>query len=209
MPRLELYYMGRLPTSLLIIVLHFFAISCLGADEQVRQIQEELRKRHLFYGNIDGELSPALNAAISHYQKKKGFAVTGTLDPETRASLGLEEMVPQVAPTPFVVVKRDDVRGGNGELLPCSTALLTAQPNQEAWPKAEQAVSPSPAASHEDDVQAPAEGRTKHLRRKTAPPQPAKTSNPFLMAYQRVDHALNLILHDTQPRKKRASKKHG
>lgn len=62
----------------------------LRADETVRQVQEELRKRNLYFGNIDGQESPELAGALKRYQKRKGFAVTGTVDPETATSLHVQ-----------------------------------------------------------------------------------------------------------------------
>ena len=208
-PGSEFCYMGRVAGPLLVIILQCFAVSCFAADEQIRQIQGELRKRHLFYGNVDGECSPALTAAISHYQRKKGFPVTGTLDPETRASLGFKEIVPQLAATPFVVLKLDDVRGGNGELLPSSTALFASLSNQPAWPFAEDAVTPSPAAPPEQKIQSPAEGRTKRVGPRNGRQRVRPTTNPFVMAYQSVDRAVRQAFGDKQPRKKRDPKKRG
>ena len=44
------------------------------ADETTRQIQEELRKRNLYFGNIDGQSSPvlidALKTAITKREKR-------------------------------------------------------------------------------------------------------------------------------------------
>jgi hypothetical protein len=57
------------------------------ADETVRQVQEELRKRNLYFGNIDGRTSPELAGALKRYQTRKGFAVTGGVDQETANSL--------------------------------------------------------------------------------------------------------------------------
>jgi peptidoglycan hydrolase-like protein with peptidoglycan-binding domain len=60
------------------------------ADETVRQVQEELRKRNLYFGNIDGQTSPVLIDALKRYQTRKGFAVTGKVDPDTATSLHVQ-----------------------------------------------------------------------------------------------------------------------
>ena len=60
------------------------------ADEKIRQAQEELRKRNLYFGNVDGQESPDLSGALKRYQSRKGFAVTGSVDAETAASLHIE-----------------------------------------------------------------------------------------------------------------------
>jgi len=57
------------------------------ADETVRQVQEELRKRNLYFGNIDGQTSPEFSGALKRYQQRKGFAVTGSVDQDTASSL--------------------------------------------------------------------------------------------------------------------------
>ena len=62
----------------------------LSADETVRHVQEELRKRNLYFGDIDGQSTPEVTNALKRYQKRKGFAVTGTVDPDTAASLHVQ-----------------------------------------------------------------------------------------------------------------------
>lgn len=59
----------------------------LRADDTIRQVQEELRKRNLYFGNIDGESTPEVISSLKRYQKRKGFAVTGAVDAQTAASL--------------------------------------------------------------------------------------------------------------------------
>ncbi len=59
------------------------------ASEQARSVQEELRRRNIYFGDIDGRSSDELSQAISRYQKRKGLAATGREDPDTLRSLGL------------------------------------------------------------------------------------------------------------------------
>jgi hypothetical protein len=61
----------------------------LRADETLRQVQEELRKRNLYFGNIDGESTSEVVSSLKRYQKRKGFAVTGAVDAQTAASLNV------------------------------------------------------------------------------------------------------------------------
>src|SRR5256714_15328118 len=73
------------------------------ADETVRQVQEELRKRNLYFGNIDGQSSPVLVDALKRYQARKGFTVTGKVDHDTAVSLHVETTtVAAVPPLPHV-----------------------------------------------------------------------------------------------------------
>jgi hypothetical protein len=60
-------------------------------DEQTRQVQEELRKRHLFFRDIDGRPSLDYAIALKRYQARQGFAVSGIADEMTLYSLGIGE----------------------------------------------------------------------------------------------------------------------
>jgi hypothetical protein len=77
------------------------------ADELVRRVQEELRKRHLYFGDVDGRQTPETEAAIRRYQERKGFAGTGAATPETLRSLGLGP-VEDAEPWPELPVLRSD-----------------------------------------------------------------------------------------------------
>lgn len=60
-------------------------------DEETRQVQEELRKRHLFFRDIDGRPSLEYAIALKRYQARQGFAVSGVADEMTLYSLGIGE----------------------------------------------------------------------------------------------------------------------
>ena len=62
------------------------------ADDHVRAVQEELRKRNMYFGDVDGQMTPELVSSLKRYQTRKGFAVTGTIDPTTAASLNVGTM---------------------------------------------------------------------------------------------------------------------
>src|SRR3954468_10145758 len=78
------------------------------ADETVRQVQEELRKRNLYFGNIDGQNSPVLTDALKRYQTRKGFAVTGPVDKDTARSLNISPATVAAATLPDVPVLKSD-----------------------------------------------------------------------------------------------------
>ncbi|MEY2548792.1 MAG: hypothetical protein QOD64_1374 [Verrucomicrobiota bacterium] len=65
--------------------------STLLADEETRRVQEELRKRHLFFRDIDGRPGVEFSRALKNYQQRKGFAQTGVADDVTLYSLGIGE----------------------------------------------------------------------------------------------------------------------
>ncbi|CAN5183395.1 hypothetical protein BH20VER2_BH20VER2_04700 [soil metagenome] len=61
----------------------------LWADEGIRQIQEQLRKRSLYFGDINGRPSEEFVDALKKYQERKGFPPTGRVDDVTATSLNV------------------------------------------------------------------------------------------------------------------------
>ena len=122
------------------LVLLFATPGALRADEIVRQVQEELRKRNLYFGNIDGEESPELAGALKRYQKRKGFAVTGSVNEETATSLHIQAAtVASTAVLPDGPVLKSDVASA----LPESQQLAL---QREAEEKIDLDPSPPPPA---------------------------------------------------------------
>ena len=80
------FHVARLLGVCLLLVL---ATPAARADEVMRQVQEELRKRNLFFGDVDGRVSEQLAAALHRYQERKGFASTGEANPDTLYSLNV------------------------------------------------------------------------------------------------------------------------
>src|SRR5256714_11721759 len=118
--------MCRLLTTLLLLVLPFSGVA--RADETVRQIQEELRKRNLYFGNIDGQTNPLLVTALKRYQARKGFAVTGKADANTATSLHVQtSRVTASAPLPDVPVLKSDTESA----LPESQRLALQRETEE------------------------------------------------------------------------------
>jgi peptidoglycan hydrolase-like protein with peptidoglycan-binding domain len=202
--------MGKVPTSLLSIVFHLYLIEAVFADEQVRKAQEELHKRHLFYGDITGEVSPALTTAISAYQQKKGFSPSGRLDLETCASLGLMKApvkLVRIEP-PFVFVDGGDLRGANGEALPDSVLAYRSSddPYIQITSSAANAEQVALATAGDDtgSLIKAQPAPNKHSRLRPRRIQPHKETNPLVLAFHTVDHAIRVLVGDTQPRKKRA-----
>jgi len=60
------------------------------ADDVVRAVQEELRRRNMYFGDVDGRKSPELIAALTRYQTRKGLPTTGEIDEITTQSLDIE-----------------------------------------------------------------------------------------------------------------------
>ncbi len=85
----------------------------IRAQTDLRSVQEELRRRSLYFGDVNGRGSSELEEATKRYQKRKGFAATGKPDRETLRSLGLvprsaDEAPPQEVSWPEEPVLRSD-----------------------------------------------------------------------------------------------------
>jgi hypothetical protein len=197
--------MGKFPASLLSIVFQLCLVEALWGDEHIRRVQEELRKRHLFYGDISGELTSSLTTAIARYQAKKGFAYTGRLDSETCASLGIFQAGSQPSRTPFVVADTGEFRGANGEVLP-SSQLLRKPIDERGTQFSSGKINagrglPDFAGSDVERFR-----QTGTASKRTAAPsrrlKPRKETNPVALAFQSVDHAVKFLFGDTRKKKK-------
>lgn len=119
-----------------------------NADQQTRRIQEELRKRNLYFGDIDGRSTPELQHALRRYQSRKGFEATGAVDQVTANSLHVEyEATPKVTagstPLPDVPVLKSDAAR---DLPEAQQIALAEQGDIEPAPSpAAPAESPNPA----------------------------------------------------------------
>ena len=127
--------MGKWLACLLFAVAGIIPADASCGHEQTRRVQDELRNRHLFYGNTTGEYSPELMAALKRYQTRKGLGATGIIDRATLASLDIPGSPPPVEELPLMTA----------ESTPQS-ALATA-PKLEQPPVEQEQVTPSPIES--------------------------------------------------------------
>ncbi len=198
--------MGRFPTSLLGIVFQLCLIEAVWGADHIRRVQEELRKRHLFYGDISGEVTPSLTTAIARYQGKKGFVRTGRLDSETCTSLGIfQPAAARPSRTPFVVADTGEIRGANGEVLPSSHLLR--QPIDERGTQFnrdmivdDRGISDFSRTAIGSDQSLLASKRTRARSRPVRPQK--KQTNPVVLAFQSVDHAVKFLFGDSRKKKK-------
>jgi peptidoglycan hydrolase-like protein with peptidoglycan-binding domain len=99
----------------LALLAFLFPSPLLRAQDEVRSVQEELRRRSLYFGNVDGRESAELAEATRRYQRRKGFAATGKPDRDTLRSLGLlphspDEPPPKELNWPAEPVLKSDVK---------------------------------------------------------------------------------------------------
>jgi hypothetical protein len=122
-----------------LLVLSISVPLAVRADETVRQVQEELRKRNLYFGNVDGQTNAELTGALKRYQKRKGFAMTGSVDQETATSLHVQAPATVAAVLPDVPVLKSDIASA----LPESQRLAL---ERESEAKPDFTPSPPPPA---------------------------------------------------------------
>src|SRR5437868_9644895 len=124
----------------------------LSADEPTRRAQEELRKRNLYFGDINGQTNPELAEAIKRYQARKGFNPTGELDEETADSLKIQiaESRNAAQPLPDVpVLKSDSAR----DLAEPDEATLQVATQEEANSSAAPVAPPAESPTKADELQ--------------------------------------------------------
>ena len=128
----------REQSLILFLTLVLACLSNVRADEETRQVQEELRKRHLFFRDIDGQPSMEYAVALKRYQQRKGFAQTGIADEVTLYSLGIGLPAPPAegpAVLPDVPVLKSDL--ALPEVRPRPAPVPTKEQNAGAIAKAE------------------------------------------------------------------------
>ncbi len=74
-----------------ILIFSVLLSSQIFADTSTERLQTILKAQGFFYGDADGVSSPEMIAALRRYQIRNGLEVTGTINDETRTSLGLED----------------------------------------------------------------------------------------------------------------------
>src|SRR5690348_8764344 len=65
-------------------------ITFVQADQLVEHVQQTLKDQGFYYGEVSGETSANLTAAIRRYQIRNGLQVSGELNRETLQSLGID-----------------------------------------------------------------------------------------------------------------------
>lgn len=103
-----------------------FLATVAQADDRARDVQAELKTQGFFYGEVNGNASEEMSAAVRRFQIRNGLKVTGQADAETLGALGLagetkspppparqpEPLAPKKAPqvNPKPVIPEDDER---------------------------------------------------------------------------------------------------
>jgi peptidoglycan hydrolase-like protein with peptidoglycan-binding domain len=69
-----------------------------GGDDQLRDVQAELKSEGFYYGEPDGKEGPETSAAIRRFQIRHGLQITGKLNAETLEALGIGAAPERPAP---------------------------------------------------------------------------------------------------------------
>jgi peptidoglycan hydrolase-like protein with peptidoglycan-binding domain len=73
----------------LLIFIFIGSLMPVRADQMIERVQQALKDQGFYYGEISGQMSSDLTAAIRRYQIRSGLQVNGQLNSETLQSLGL------------------------------------------------------------------------------------------------------------------------
>jgi peptidoglycan hydrolase-like protein with peptidoglycan-binding domain len=80
------------------------SLTLARADQMIESVQQALKDQGFYYGEVTGQISSDLTAAIRRYQIRSGLQVNGQLNSETLQSLGINSSgsaQPVVKPAPF------------------------------------------------------------------------------------------------------------
>jgi peptidoglycan hydrolase-like protein with peptidoglycan-binding domain len=122
------------------------------ADQMIESVQQALKGQGFYYGEITGQMSSDLTAAIRRYQIRSGLQVTGQLNSETFQSLGInssssaQPAAKPASPSPALTRPGDEspIEGANRTPAPVQP-LPNAPQDQQAYPS--NPVAPGTAAA--------------------------------------------------------------
>ncbi len=100
----------------------------IRADEDVRSTQEELRRRNVYFGDIDGRHTPELAEALKRFQQRKGLPASGREDEPTLRTLGLRKRAPDEPPPKDLVWPEEPVLKSDQKIdIPTAVKELASQ----------------------------------------------------------------------------------
>jgi len=115
------------------------------ADQIIESVQQALKDQGFYYGEITGQMSSDLTAAIRRYQIRSGLQVNGQLNSETLQSLKINSSSSQTAAKP---ASPSPALSKPGEQSPIEGANVTPVPAQPFTntPEEQQVYPSNPAA---------------------------------------------------------------
>jgi peptidoglycan hydrolase-like protein with peptidoglycan-binding domain len=98
------------------------------ADQMIESVQQALKEQGFYYGEVTGQMSSDLAAAIRRYQIRSGLQVNGQLNGETLQSLGISSS--SAAPPGANPASPSPALSKPGEQSPIAGANVTPPPVQ-------------------------------------------------------------------------------
>src|SRR4029450_6862455 len=119
------------------------------ADQIIESVQQALKDQGFYYGEITGQMSSDLTAAIRRYQIRSGLQVNGQLNSETLQSLKINSSSSQTAakpasPSPALSkpCEKSPIEGANVTPLPAKP-FPNPPEEQQVYPSTPAAPPPS------------------------------------------------------------------
>jgi peptidoglycan hydrolase-like protein with peptidoglycan-binding domain len=130
-------------------------VALVHADQMIESVQQALKDQGFYYGEITGEPSANLTAAIRRYQIRNGLAVNGELNSETLQSLridssGVARRETKASPSPSLGAAKpsDQIASGAGSATPTPVQPFANAPqDQQVYPSNPAYPSASPGAA--------------------------------------------------------------
>jgi peptidoglycan hydrolase-like protein with peptidoglycan-binding domain len=120
---------------LLVLLLGFSPL--LHAEEQTRAVQELLKDKGFYYGEVDGNAGAETSAAIRRYQIRNGLQVTGDLDQETASSMKIGRTPEAGAPpVPEQEEQQPDLRAPASRIVESDKQFLNQRSKRNPPPPA-------------------------------------------------------------------------
>jgi peptidoglycan hydrolase-like protein with peptidoglycan-binding domain len=122
------------------------------ADQMIESVQQTLKNQGFYYGEITGETSADLTAAIRRYQIRNGLQVNGALNHETLQSLGInssasaQPAAKPASPSPAAPKSGEQYPIEEANMTPAPVQPFTNAPqDQQVYPS--NPLAPAPATS--------------------------------------------------------------
>jgi len=161
------------------------------ADDNVREVQTKLSDEGFYSGEIDGAYSTELAAALSRYQVRNGFPITGQLDVETSKALGAKQAVgPSTAATEQNTETWRRLRTGERRALTkaretpsartdetTGTSTATTNENEEETSTTAPGTQSRDSSSPQETPQETAAISSENAKPESAPPTTAETGS--------------------------------
>lgn len=115
------------PKIAALIFIFIGSLALAQADQVIEKVQQILKEQGFYYGEVTGQMSSDLTAAIRRYQIRSGLQVNGQLNSETLQSLGVNS---SGAPQPAVKPSSVPALPRNAEQSPPERPTETPAPIQ-------------------------------------------------------------------------------